>query len=100
MPRNTAAGKAAAGPLNTFDGETIAVLTPQEELIVANTEIKWLQELLKARDTPVSSDDLLDRLATILKALAQYIVLLCSAKVVYPLLLTDGTDPIFDNWKL
>ena len=70
MPRNTAAGKATAGPLNTSDGETIAVLTPQEELAAANAEIKRLQELLKARDTPASSDDLLDRLAMILKALA------------------------------
>ena len=70
MPRNTAAGKAAAGPLNISDSKTIAVLTPQEELTVANAEIKWLQELLKARDTPASSDNLLDRLTIILKALA------------------------------
>jgi len=28
MPRNTAAGKAAAGPANTSDKETINVLTP------------------------------------------------------------------------
>src|SRR6266567_8170273 len=35
MPRNTAAGKAAIGPLNTSDGETITVLTPQEELMAA-----------------------------------------------------------------
>ena len=40
MPRNTTAGKAAAGPLNTSDGETIAVLTPREELTAANAEIK------------------------------------------------------------
>ena len=40
MPRNTAAGKAAVGPLNTSDNEIIAVLTPQEELTVANAEIK------------------------------------------------------------
>ena len=70
MPRNTAAGKAAAGPSNTSDGEIIAVLTPQEELTAANAEIKWLRELLKARDTPTSSDNLLDRLIMILKALA------------------------------
>ena len=42
MPRNTAAGKATAGPLNISDGETIAILTPQEELTVANAEIEWL----------------------------------------------------------
>ena len=69
MPRNTAAGKAAAGLLNTSNNKIIAVLTPQEELTAANAEIKRLQELLKARDTPISSDDLLDRLTTILKAL-------------------------------
>ena len=40
MPRNTAAGKAAAGPLNTLDSEIITVLTPREELIAANTKIK------------------------------------------------------------
>ena len=40
MPRNTAAGKAAVGPLNTSDSEIITVLTPQEELVVANTKIK------------------------------------------------------------
>jgi len=28
MPQNTAAGKAAVGPLNTLDKETINVLTP------------------------------------------------------------------------
>ena len=70
MPRNTAAGKAAIGPLNTSTSKTIAVLTPQEKLIVANAEIKRLRGLLKARDTPISSDDLLDRLAIVLKALA------------------------------
>ena len=42
MPRNTAASKAAVGPLNTSNSETIAVLTPQEELMAANAEIKRL----------------------------------------------------------
>ena len=70
MPRNTAASKAATGPLNTSNGEIIAVLTPQEELTAANAEIKRLQELLKARDTSVSSNNSLDRLTIILKALA------------------------------
>jgi len=28
MPRNTVAGKAAVGLINTFNGEIIAVLTP------------------------------------------------------------------------
>ena len=42
MPRNTAAGKAAVGPANTSNSKTVAVLTPQKELIVANTKIKWL----------------------------------------------------------
>ena len=70
MLRNTAAGKATVGPLNTSNSETITVLTPQEELMAANAKIKRLQELLKARDTPVSSDNLLDRLTMILKALA------------------------------
>ena len=100
MPRNTVAGKATVGPSNTSDGETIAVLTPQKELTAANAEIEWLQELLKARDTPISSDNLLDRLAMILKALAQHIILLHSAKVADPPLFIDGTDPMFDNWKL
>ena len=70
MPRNTVAGKAAAGPSNISDGEIIAVSTPQEELAAANAEIEWLRELLEARDTPISSDNLSDRLAMILKALA------------------------------
>ena len=42
MLRNTAAGKAVVGPANTFNGEIVAVLTPQEELVVANAKIKWL----------------------------------------------------------
>ena len=42
MLRNTAAGKAAIGPLNTSNSKIIAVLTPQEELTVANAEIKRL----------------------------------------------------------
>ena len=65
-----AAGKAAVGPTNALDEETINVSTPQAELTAANAEIKRLRELLKARNTPASSDDLLDRLATVLKALA------------------------------
>ena len=40
MLRNTATGKAAIGPLNTSNSETIAVLTPWEELVAANAEIK------------------------------------------------------------
>ena len=70
MPRNTAVGKAAAGPANASDEETINVSTPQAELVAANAEIKRLRELLKTRSTPASSEDLLDRLAIVLKALA------------------------------
>ena len=70
MPRNTVASKATVGPLYTSNGEIIAVLTPQKKLTAANAEIKRLRELLKARDTPISSNDSLDRLTTILKALA------------------------------
>ena len=70
MLRNIAAGKAAIGPLNTFNSEIIAVLTPQEELTAANAEIERLKDLLKARDTPISSNNSLDRFAMILKALA------------------------------
>ena len=42
MPRNIAAGKATVGPINTSNRKTVAVLTPQEELTVANAKIKWL----------------------------------------------------------
>ena len=42
MLRNIVASKAAVGPLNTSNNKIIAVLTPQEELIVANTKIKRL----------------------------------------------------------
>jgi hypothetical protein len=102
MPRNTAAGKAAAGPSNTSDEETINVSTPQAELIAANAEIERLRELLETRDTPASQDDPSDRLATVLEALAQRTASASSrsAKVADPPLLTDGTDPTFDNWKL
>jgi hypothetical protein len=70
MPRNIVVGKAAVGPANVSDKEIINVLTPQAELAIANTKIKRLRELLKTRDTPISSVDLLDRLAIVLKALA------------------------------
>ena len=70
MLRNIVAGKAAVGPLNTSNSKTIAILIPQEELIAANAEIERLRGLLKARDTPIFSDNLLDRLTTVLKALA------------------------------
>jgi len=97
MPQNTAASKAAAGPANTLDKKTINVLTPQAELTAANTEIKQLQELLKAKNTPASQDNPLDRLAIVFKALAQHTTSLKSAKVADPLLLTDRTNPTFDN---
>ena len=42
MPRNIAAGKAAIGPANTSNSETVAVLTPQKELVAANAEIERL----------------------------------------------------------
>ena len=100
MPRNIAAGKATAGPANALDKETINVSTPYAELIAANAEIKRLREQLKTRNTPISSNNLLDRLTTVLKALAQRTALLRSAKVVDPPLLIDGADPIFNNWKL
>ena len=100
MPRNTAAGKAAAGPANTSDEETINVSTPQAELAAANAEIERLRELLETRDTPASQDDPSDRLATVLEALAQRTASSRSAKVADPPLLTDGADPTFDNWKL
>jgi hypothetical protein len=48
MPRNTAASKTAAGPLNTSKDKTVTILTPQAELAAANTEIKRLRELLEA----------------------------------------------------
>ena len=70
MPRNIVAGKAAIGPANALDKEIINILTPQADLKAANTKIKQLRELLKTRNTPISSDNLLDRLATVLKALA------------------------------
>ena len=69
------------------------------ELTTANAEIKRLRGLLKTRDTPIPSDNLLDRLTTVLKALAQHIALVLSrsAKVIDPLLLIDRTNPIFNN---
>ena len=112
MLRNTAASKAAAGPLNTSDDKIVNILNPQVELAAANAKIERLRELLKARDTPASasSDELLNtqRLATVLKALSQrlggpskpYIASSRSIKVVDPLLLTDGIDPTFNNQKL
>jgi hypothetical protein len=42
MLRNTVAGKAAVGPVNTSNSKTVAVLTPQKELVAANTKIKRL----------------------------------------------------------
>jgi len=40
--RNTIASRAAIGPVNISNSETVTVLNPQEEFIVANAEIKWL----------------------------------------------------------
>ena len=102
MLRNIVVGKAAIGPANALDEEIINVLTPQAELATANAEIKRLQELLETRDTLVSSNDLVNRLAIVLKALAQRtaLALLWSTKVIDPLLIIDGADPIFNNQKL
>ena len=38
--RNTVASKIAAGPLNSSKDKTIIVLSPEAELVAANTEIK------------------------------------------------------------
>ena len=70
MLRNIAVGKAAMGPVNALDKEIINILTPQAELIAANAKIKRLRELLKTRNTPIPSEDLLNRLTIVLKALA------------------------------
>ena len=70
MLQNIVVGKVAIGPINALDKEIINILTPQAELIVANTKIKRLQELLRTRDTSISNNNLLNRLATVLKALA------------------------------
>ena len=40
MPRNTAASKLAAGPLNSSKNKTITILTPRAKLVAANTKIK------------------------------------------------------------
>ena len=112
MPQNTAASKSAAGPSNTSDSEIVIVSNPRAELAAANAEIERLRELLEARDTPASGGDEspsdTHRLATVLTALSQclsgpsetYVALPRSAKVAEPPLLTDGTEPTFDNWKL
>ena len=74
MPWNIVTSKLAAGLSNTSDNETIIILNPWAEFITANAEIKWLWELLEARDTPVLGGDelLLDtyRLATVFAALS------------------------------
>jgi len=72
IPKNIIAGRTATGPANTSNSETITILNPQEELAAANTEIKQLQELLEARDTPILNNKSLNtqRLATVLKALS------------------------------
>ena len=70
MLQNIVVGKVAIGPANALNKEIINILTPQIELIAANTEIKQLQELLGTRDTSISNNDPLDRLAIVFKALA------------------------------
>ena len=40
MPRNTVASRMAIGPLNSSKDKTILVLSPEAELVAANTEIK------------------------------------------------------------
>ena len=59
MLKNTVASKSAAGPLNTSKDKIITVLTPEAELIAANTEIKQLQKLFKAKDTALFNNKLL-----------------------------------------
>ena len=59
MPKSTAVSKTAIEPLNTSKNKIINVLTPQAELAAANTKIKQLQKLLKAKDTPIFYNKLL-----------------------------------------
>ena len=56
MLRNRVASRTAIGPLNSFKDKIITILTSQAELAAANTEIKRLRELFKARDTPISNN--------------------------------------------
>ena len=42
MTRNIVVGKVAIGPANALEKEIINILTPQVELIIANTKIKRL----------------------------------------------------------
>ena len=107
-PRSTAASKAATGPSNTSESDTMDTPNAQGELAAAQAEIAQLRAQLAAQATPHSRDQSPDhsQFITVLEALSQRLTrtdpaaLAKSAKIPNPLLLTDGKDPTFDSWKL
>ena len=80
----------------------------QEELLVAQAEIEMLRAQLRlAGQTPQDPSQGSPELVTVLEALAQRLDGSSgasrpqrSAKVIDPPILTNGTDPTFDHWKL
>ena len=97
----TTASRAAA---STSSEETMNQPEFREELLAAQAEIRELRAQLEAhtpRDPSPSNRDF----ATVLEALVQQLPPAAarperSAKVADPPVLTDGTDPSFDNWRL
>ena len=88
-----------------LEGQTRAVLLV--DLDTTNTKIEELRAQLVAKETLVSKTLSLEKLANVLKALAQCFTKTNSlatltklAKILDPLLLTNRKDPTFDSQKL
>ena len=90
------------------DSSTLA-REQNNELATANAEIERLRALLEVQETPsTSSTPAVDqnRLADVLEALASRITRESTpsssktAKLPDPPILTNGTDPTFESWKL
>ena len=106
MAPNARTGASRAAASQSTD-QTLPPPDLQEELSNAQAEIETLRAQLAAQ-TPLDRSPDREGLVTVLESLRQHLGRSSSpldrpqrsAKVADPPVLTNGTDPTFDNWRL
>jgi zinc knuckle protein len=102
MPASRGTSSKGAAP------ETSGTTVTPDELAAANAEIERLRAQLATQNTPASGAMSPNRLTDVLEALAQRLTRSESpttnnrktTKIPDPPVLTDGSDPAFESWKI